>query len=109
LINFKQEVSYDTICVYVEECFEPPLIPNVITPNGDGKNDVMEILNPANYSYKLYIYNRWGKLVFTGNELTAWDGCDNGNPASESVYFYSLKLEHPQFRKEYSGSIQLMR
>jgi gliding motility-associated-like protein len=109
LINFKQEVSYDTICVYVEECFEPPVIPNVFTPNGDGINDVLEILNPGNYPYSMYIYNRWGKLIFTGNESRAWDGCENGNPASESVYFFSLKLEHPQFRKEYSGSVQLMR
>lgn len=53
-------------------------IPSVITPNGNGKNDVWEIryergVNPADYS--LQVFNRSGGLVYEQNGLAAvWSG-----------------------------------
>ncbi len=68
-----------------------PLIPvNIFTPNNDGKNEVFHIENMELYpNSQLYIYNRWGKLVFeTNNYMNDWtaDGVEDG------TYFWVLKL-----------------
>ena len=53
-------------------------IPNTITIDGDGVNDVFlpVFSNPDIIeSYQLQIYNRWGNLVFeTDNAAEGWDG-----------------------------------
>ena len=67
------------------------IIPNIITPNGDNKNDFFEIKNlllssPQN---NLSIFNRWGNKVFeTSNYTNNW----NGDKLTEGTYFYVLTL-----------------
>lgn len=57
---------------------------NVITPNGDGKNDYF-VLDPAIAGAKLQIYNRWGSKVYDSNHYTNdWSG--TGLP--EAVYHW---------------------
>ncbi len=68
---------------------------NVFTPNGDGKNDVFAFPNfdTENYSIKFEIYNRWGNLVFNGNDSNSkWDGTINGKKASEGTYYYIVEI-----------------
>ncbi|OYU96328.1 MAG: hypothetical protein CFE21_07985 [Bacteroidetes bacterium B1(2017)] len=67
-------------------------IPNVFTPNNDGKNDM---LNPFPYRFidkvDIVIYNRWGQEVFKTNNIDInWDGNDqeSGKELTESVYYY---------------------
>ncbi len=74
-------------------------IPNGLSPNGDGKNDVFNILNlEAHPNHKIHIYNRYGTLIFEGNKTTSlWDGYANrGTPKNEKMpsgtYFYVLYL-----------------
>jgi gliding motility-associated-like protein len=67
-------------------------IPNVFTPNGDGKNDYL-IPFPYRFIDKvdLIIYNRWGQEVFVTNNIDIyWNGNDQktGNECSEGVYFF---------------------
>ncbi|MGB1033337.1 MAG: gliding motility-associated C-terminal domain-containing protein, partial [Flavobacteriales bacterium] len=67
------------------------LIPNVITPNGDGLNDVL--IFPADQligsSYFLQITNRWGQVIFeSNNPKTPWRG-----EVEDGVYFYILKAQ----------------
>mgnify|MGYP003574981760 CR=1 FL=1 len=65
--------------------------PNVITPNGDGKNDVFKIDGIELYRENtLSIFNRWGNEVFrsAGGYRNNWDG----NGLSEGTYYYVLKL-----------------
>lgn len=70
---------------------------NIITPNGDGKNDVLDysVLNlKNNVSFK--IYDRYGKPVFAakdGNYI--WDGKDNGRNISTGSYWYMLEWTEP--------------
>ncbi len=60
-------------------------VPNVISPNGDGKNDAFEIT--ATDDIELYIYNRWGKEVYQSvNYQNNWQGGD----LASGVYFYQL-------------------
>ncbi len=59
--------------------------PNVITPNGDGKNDTFAVGN-ASSGWKIQISDRWGKVVFqSDNYKNDW-----GGEASNTTYFYTL-------------------
>ena len=61
-------------------------VPNVITPNNDGLNDVFKV-STANTSSKLEIYNRWGRKVYEQtNYRNNWGG--GNEPAG--VYYYLL-------------------
>lgn len=70
-------------------------IPNAFTPGvSRGINDtfypvVHGALRDADYT--MYIYDRWGNLVFTAHELTeAWDGSFLGKEVQEDVYVYKI-------------------
>jgi gliding motility-associated-like protein len=87
-------------------------IPNVITPNGDGDNDVL-IIEGKNLS-KLEVSivdQRTGKIVHSWNNLHGfWDGrLNNGEPAKEGIYFYNIfartNTGHPLTKH---GPIQLL-
>jgi len=71
---------------------EPPyvVIPNVITPNGDGINDMLTIQNLMNWDNRaLTIFNRWGGIVFkTDDYRNDW----NGSGVSDGVYFGVLVI-----------------
>lgn len=98
IIPFENDVTADII-----------FIPNVFTPNGDGKNDYFEISGINNFcadTSKLTILNRWGKKVFEaeGNQFS-WDGRSNSDVLASGTYFFILEGEG--YRK--SGSVTLMR
>ena len=68
--------------------------PNVITPNGDGINDLYEIENlPENT--EVIILNRWGNLVYSSvNYQNYWDGKDtSGKELADGVYTYKFTTE----------------
>jgi gliding motility-associated-like protein len=110
-IDFKWEHTYDSVTVYVENCNIDLEIPNVFTPNGDGYNDYFMIRNPNQVSYTLEVFNRWGNLVFQGNQNYFWNGTFNGEPAPAGVYFYVLKATTTDgtFNKEFHGSVTILR
>lgn len=67
---------------------------NVITPNGDGKNDALKFtgLNKFNVS-KLTVFNRWGNIVFsTVNYQNDWNGQHNNKPLPAGTYYYILSV-----------------
>jgi len=69
------------------------LVPNVITPNGDGINDDLglKIADPSLITdYHLYVYNRWGALLFSSEYINHnWDGrTPAGDPVEKGTYFY---------------------
>ncbi len=69
--------------------------PNVITPNGDGKNDYLDM--NAYFSsclpFKIEIYNRWGNRVWVQESAGGvFQGKDqkSGVDLADGVYFYKL-------------------
>lgn len=64
---------------------------NVITPNGDGQNDLFIIDNVTLYpGNSLSIYNRWGRQVFTATDYqNNWGGEAGTAPG---MYYYLFKL-----------------
>ncbi|MBE0676381.1 MAG: gliding motility-associated C-terminal domain-containing protein [Bacteroidales bacterium] len=79
------------ICVDSCDFYE---IPNVFTPNGDGKNDLLVAKTSGlveRVDFKLY--NRNGQLVFSSTEPRLnWDGTYKGNIVSPGVYFYQCDV-----------------
>ncbi|HQG56212.1 MAG TPA: gliding motility-associated C-terminal domain-containing protein, partial [Bacteroidales bacterium] len=67
----------------------------VITPNGDGKNDVWIIRNIEMYpDAEVFVYNRWGRLIFHTKNIAAnpWDGKYKGKLVPTDSYHYILYL-----------------
>ncbi|MFZ9732693.1 MAG: gliding motility-associated C-terminal domain-containing protein [Schleiferiaceae bacterium] len=87
----------DTMFVYT---FDPAtLIPdlsnvmNVITPNGDGYNDVFDLSELVRAdSCDLVILDRWGAQVFEQKRyVSGWDGTNQGgDPLPDGTYYYLL-------------------
>ena len=68
--------------------------PNVFTPNGDGVNDEFRPAYKSIRSYKLTIYNRWGRRIFTSNSPDeGWDGKAGNKDAAAGVYMYVCEAE----------------
>jgi gliding motility-associated-like protein len=95
---------------------------NVLTPNGDGVHDVLQISGLENFpNNSLRIYNRWGVLVYTTNayntEGNVFDGTSKGrvtvdvdNKLPVGTYFYILDYEEQNRNmKSLSGYIYINR
>ena len=68
------------------------LVPNVFTPNGDGQNDEFRVLYRSLRDYHIWVYNRWGKLVYESTDPSrGWDGTILGRPAAEGAYYYVIR------------------
>ncbi len=86
-----------TINPSTETC--PITPPNSFSPNGDQLNDLFVISGIENYPKNhVYIYNRWGSLVWDGenydNVKIVFDGKDSRNKdLSEGTYFYIILLD----------------
>jgi gliding motility-associated-like protein len=75
------------------------IVPNGITPNGDGLNDILifsELANtPELYpEAELLIFNRWGDIVYQAKPYANdWNGNNaDGQPLPQGTYYYVLRL-----------------
>ncbi|KQM72787.1 hypothetical protein ASE74_22160 [Pedobacter sp. Leaf216] len=70
------------------------IVNNILTPNGDGKNDFFIVKGLEKYpNNKLSIFDRGGRLIYaTTNYQNNWDGYFNGKPLMEDTYYYMLDL-----------------
>ncbi|HRH37704.1 MAG TPA: gliding motility-associated C-terminal domain-containing protein, partial [Flavobacteriales bacterium] len=84
LVTDTVEVTLDAVAT------GSPIIPNVFTPNGDGKNERFIVSNIGTLDYSMDIYNRWGQKVYaTVNSAAGWNGeLDNaGDKVPDGTYF----------------------
>jgi gliding motility-associated-like protein len=84
---------------------------DVITPNGDGKNDKWVVTKIFDYpNNELIIYNRWGQAVYTAKGYkNTWDGTtDAGKELPAGAYFYLIKLNNDK-QETWSGSVTVIR
>lgn len=70
-------------------------IPDVITPNGDGLNDLFIVPGMDEKENSIEIVNRWGQTVFfKENYLNDWDGSDmNGKLLPDDTYYFIIKIQ----------------
>ena len=105
-------MSSDTLIIVVKQGLG--VIPEIFTPNGDGKNDVFDIKGLDSYpKNSLHVFNRWGNPVYSAEPYNNdWNG--NPNEAGKTgsgklpsgTYYYILDLGDDQ-KTIYRGFIQL--
>lgn len=85
-------------------------IPDGISPNGDGINDLFIVPQLYSLEGELIIWNRWGDIVFESDTYeNNWDGtcqtslCMGDNVLPQGTYFYSLTVQEVN----YTGYITL--
>ncbi|HLG01959.1 MAG TPA: gliding motility-associated C-terminal domain-containing protein, partial [Bacteroidia bacterium] len=82
-------------------------------PNGDGVNDFWSPLDPFATGIHVWIYDRWGVLIYEWTEVGGyWDGTSkrNGEQVSDGVYYYVAFITSPgDSKREEKGFIQLIR
>jgi gliding motility-associated-like protein len=88
-------------------------IPNGFTPNGDGLNDVFNVIG-LGYAdmYNLKLYNRWGELLFESNKISeGWDGRFMSEIAQNGVYIYLVTFRDIGSKKRIfeDGKVTLIR
>jgi gliding motility-associated-like protein len=81
-------------------CTEPTeiiTVPNVFTPNNDLLNDLFKpVLSFTPVEYHLVISDRKGNILFETRDYNAsWDGSLNGNPQSQGVFLWFLRVTTP--------------
>ncbi|MBR5973107.1 MAG: T9SS type B sorting domain-containing protein [Paludibacteraceae bacterium] len=92
---------------------DPPaiVIPELVTDNGDGVNDVWLIPNLADVypNAIVSIYDRFGKLLaqFLGADSDGWDCTYMGRKLPSTDYWYQITIE--EINKEYTGHFTLIR
>ena len=71
---------------------------NVITPNADGKNDVLDYSDLSiKKDVKIEIFDRYGTSVFNSqNQPYLWDGKINGRVLPTGTYWYILNWIEPE-------------
>ncbi|MCC6599610.1 MAG: gliding motility-associated C-terminal domain-containing protein [Crocinitomicaceae bacterium] len=106
--SFSNKVCVDNCPVY--------FLPNVFSPNGDGKND---LFIPFDFRFvrdvDFRVFNRWGVPVFeTTNPEILWNGTnkDTGEIITDGVYYYTITVNTIRLTgiqpEKFSGSIQVI-
>ena len=94
----------------------PPTVYNYVSANGDGTNETFFIAGLRNIfvNFELEIYNRWGRLVWTGNNQTPdWDGFAtkgfrfDTKIEPKGTYYYILNLNDNDYPEPLVGWVYL--
>lgn len=86
-------------------------IPNVFSPNGDGKNDVLMVYGNNIVNLTMRIYNQWGEQVEVITSITrGWDGKYKGKEQPSGVYTYVAEVNLKDGRRVHKkGFVNLVR
>lgn len=81
-------ISIDAVVVTTRNCACPLYLPNAFTPNGDGINDVLEVVMDCTPTrFELELYDRWGHAInATTDAAFSW----SGDALPIGVYTYTL-------------------
>lgn len=94
------------------------MVPDIFTPNQDGKNEVFFVYGNSCVKQvsEMTIFDRWGQVIFykinfvASDPASGWDGNYKGVSVNAGSYPYKIKVELNNGEKlDYSGAITLVR
>lgn len=115
-IRIENENCYSITSFHLRIKNCPPTVYNFVSANNDGTNDTFFIagLRDIFVDFKVSIYNRWGALVWTGdNSQPDWDGIAtrgiriNSDIVPDGTYYYVLHLNDPDYSEPIIGFLYL--
>ena len=103
----------DIILVSLLDCACDLTVPNVFTPNQDGRNEAfLPTTNCQPEDYELTIFNRWGDRLFASESINiGWDGRTKGRKSVNGTYFYMIRYQWTSESEyiELHGHVTLLR
>ena len=92
VINAMGCISSQSITVNVIDDYQALEAMNILTPNGDGKNDYLVIKNLDYYpDHSLRIFDRSGRIIYQKVDYqNDWDGSFEGSPLAQGTYYYVI-------------------
>ena len=89
-------------------------VPNAFSPNSDDKNETFKAVGEGITEYKLYVFDRWGLLLFYSDDINkGWDGTiqgSGGEVVQQDVYVW--KIQATDFRNKHRnlhGTVTLLK
>ena len=111
--------------IFLDELTSEAIIPHGFSPNGDGENDVFVLKAPFTAKVNLYVYNRWGDIVYGSDDYkNNWGGVANsyqdpdqktkiatgGNSeVADGTYFYVVEYLHKEKKIKYASYLEIRR
>jgi gliding motility-associated-like protein len=104
----------DTVIFTFKDCQTQLWVPNAFTPDNGGTNSLFMAQGLNIAAFRMYIYNRWGEMVFESSDLNmGWNGTFAGRPCPSGVYVWIIRYkgisesdQNDQVRK---GNVVLIR
>ncbi|MEQ9384183.1 MAG: PKD domain-containing protein [Imperialibacter sp.] len=100
--TYEVTFSNGSICrtarvVVTDDCRPRIFAPNAFSPDGRGlpQNEAFYVFpNPYVTDFTIFIYNRWGVLVYQSNSIDfRWNGYFNGSPLPVGTYAYVMRYK----------------
>jgi gliding motility-associated-like protein len=89
------------------------VVPNGLTPNGDGLNDTWELTNIEKFpNNQVEIFSRWGEQLYLKkgyDNVNGWNGKYNNQDLPVGTYYFVIKLNDPIFPNPITGPITILR
>ncbi|TSA49392.1 MAG: gliding motility-associated C-terminal domain-containing protein [Sphingobacteriales bacterium] len=104
--------NWDDVVVTVLSPCQSLMMPNVFSPNSDGRNDLLQpYIVGIEVVTRYEVYDRWGERVFFDNDAKkGWDGKNNnGDDCAVGVYIYNIVTECEGISKVYKGNVTLIK
>jgi gliding motility-associated-like protein len=115
--KYYMEVSDEFGCKGIDSCMVyrnpdplPPLrVMNVITPNGDGQNDVLNLKNLTfDEDYRFVVLNRWGKEEYRQEVYDhTWNGVNSGGQELQDGTYYFILQQGDEIK--FKGPVTIIR
>lgn len=100
----------DEVCVEVTTNYNM-YIPNIFTPNEDGKNDEFTVYGTGFTKIEISVFDRWGAKLYTTTDINkGWDGTFKGVLSKEDTYVYKVNFTTLDGKKHTkTGHVTLMK
>lgn len=107
LVHLVSSIGCDSLVLLQLDYFKI-YFPNIFSPNEDGINDNFSLVDSEGLikSKNIYVYDRWGSLVFSGE---SWDGKNKSNNVNPGVYSYVAKLTMSDGKtRQFTGNVTVI-